>query len=110
MVLASAGVIAVEQVPRNGCHQHLCPPGGPSCLLLLQEALQDQQVDLIRTLFIPLPLHWNLDYVRFCACFLKAESLFPIASSSPEHEPHWFSKPDVLWSYLLSVGYPGWRA
>ena len=50
-----------------------------SCLLPLQEDLQDQQVGLIQVPFKLLPLHWESEHVRFCMCPLRVES----DSSSP---------------------------
>ena len=44
MVLASAGVIVLEQDSTNGYHQCLNPQGSPSCLFPLGDTLHDQQV------------------------------------------------------------------
>ena len=44
MVLASAGVIVVEQDSTNGYHQCLNLQGSPSCLFPLGDTLHDQQV------------------------------------------------------------------
>ena len=80
---------------QNGAYQHLCYHGRmnfpkwllpasqflggvPSCLLLLQEALQDQQMGLTQASFKLLPLHWDSEHVRFCVCPLRVESLLPI--------------------------------
>lgn len=75
-MLASISILMEVQVPRNGFHHHLYPQGSPRCLLLLWEALQDHQVGIIQSPFKLLPLHWDLEHVRFCLHFLRVESLF----------------------------------
>ena len=52
--------------------------GGPSCLLSLQGALQDQQVGVIQSPLKLPPLDWVSEHVRFCMCPLRVESLLPI--------------------------------
>ena len=54
------------------------PRGVPVAFCLPWEALQDQQVDLTQAPFKLLTLHWDLEHVRFSACPLREESLFPI--------------------------------
>ena len=46
---------------------NLCvPKGSPSCLLPLQEALQNQQMGLTLAPFKLPPLLWDSEHVRFC--------------------------------------------
>lgn len=44
MVLASTIVFLVERSPPEGCHQHLCPPGGSQLPLGSLEVPQDQHM------------------------------------------------------------------
>ena len=64
------------------------PRGSPSCLLLLWEALQDQQVGLTQAPSQLLPLFWVAEQVRYYALPLRVESLFPMVFWSPKHKPH----------------------
>lgn len=73
MVSGSTSALVIEWGPQNSCCQCLCS----SCLLPLQEALKDQQVGLAHDPFKWLPLHWDLECVRFWVCPL--ESLLPTA-------------------------------
>ena len=50
-----------------------------TCLLILWETPQDQQVGLLQAPFKSLLLSWVLDHVSLCVCPLSAESLFPTA-------------------------------
>lgn len=51
MVLARVGVRMMEGDPQNGYHQSHIPRCSPSCTMLLQEMLQDQQVVLTEVSF-----------------------------------------------------------
>ena len=53
------------------------PRVSPSCLLPLQEALQDQQVHLTQALFKCLLLPLISEHVKFCVHHLRVEFLFP---------------------------------
>ena len=79
MARASTTVHMVEQAPQNGCLQHLCPQGSPTCLLHLQKALHDQQLVLTQAFFKLQSLGWNSEHVRFCVHPLRVEYLFPTA-------------------------------
>ena len=70
--------------------------GGPSCLLLFQEAPQD----LTKAPFKLLPLSLDSGHVGFCVHPLWTESLFPPALCSSVHKPSWPSKPGVLAPHL----------
>ena len=50
MVIASTSVLLVEQAPPNVCWYVCVPRRVPSCLLIVQKALQDQLVSLTRLL------------------------------------------------------------
>ena len=54
-------------------------PVSSSCLLPLQEALQDQQVGLIQAPFKLVFLPWVSKYVRFGVHPLRVKSTFPTA-------------------------------
>ena len=78
MALVNTTVHMVEQAPKSGCHQCLCPRVISSCLpVSLWETLQDQQVGLTQVPFNLLLLPWVLEQVRFCMCPFRVESLFP---------------------------------
>lgn len=49
------------------------------CFLPLQEALEDQQVGVTQAPFRLLLLSWIPEYVGYCMCPLRVESLFPTA-------------------------------
>ena len=51
------------------------PRVSTSCLLPLQETLQDQQVGLTQGHFKLLPPPWVLECVGFCVCSLRVKSL-----------------------------------
>ena len=123
MVLASTSVLVVEQASQMAAISIRVPRESPSCLLPLQEALQDQQLGLT------VPLCWDSEQVRFCVCPLRAESLFltalhlscrqaPLAfkarhsgdSSSGCRTPRlrspvWGSAPSLLGDNLCSCNY-----
>ena len=69
MALASTSVHVIEQASQNSCCLY------HFCLLPLQEAFQDQQVDLTQAPFKLLLLPWVLECVRFCVCPLRVKSL-----------------------------------
>ena len=52
--------------------------GNLGCLLLLQEAFQDQQGGLTQLPFTLFPLRQDLEHVRFHLHLFRVESLFPI--------------------------------
>ena len=55
------------------------PRGSFICFLPLQEALEDQQVGVTQAPFRLLLLPWIPEYVGYCMCRLRVESLFPTA-------------------------------
>lgn len=65
---------------------------------------------MTQVLFKVLPLPWDSEQVCLYKSPSRVESHFPKPSSSPEHRPHWFSKPDVIGAYLPIVGPLGWGA
>ena len=58
-----------------------------SYLLLLWEALQDQQVDLTQALCTLLLLPLVPEYVRFCIHPFRVDLYFPQPSCSPNSKP-----------------------
>ena len=79
MVLANTSVFVVVRAPQISVTSMYVPRVSSSCLLPLQESLQDQQMGLTQAPFKLLPLHWVSDHVRFCVCRTRTESLFPTA-------------------------------
>ena len=75
MVCASTSVLWWNKFPPDCCCQRLCPSVSFSCLLPLQEAVQDQQVSLAQAPFKLLLLPWVSDCVRFSVHPLRVESL-----------------------------------
>lgn len=127
MAFASTSILMVERFPRNGCHQHLFPQGEFQVPPLSPEALQDHQVGLTQSPFKLLPLHWDLECVRFCLHLWRVESLFPTALylsymsvplafkarhswGSPPDAPHWGAWCGpwtlALWGEPLPSDYP----
>ena len=79
MMLARTSVQMVEQTLRRSCHQCLCLQGEFQLLLLLWEALQDQQVCLTQDPFKLFLLPCLPEHVRFCVHPLVVKSLFTTA-------------------------------
>lgn len=75
MVCVSTSVLWWNKFPPNGCCQRLWPCVSFSCLLPLQEAVQDQQVSLAQAPFNLLLLPWVSDSVRCSVHPLRVESL-----------------------------------
>ena len=80
------------------------PKRSPSCLLLLWEVLQDQQVGLTQATFKWLPIGWVSKPVRFCVCALKSE--MSVCCSSLALLNARCSKQDVLGDPLPGAGPP----
>ena len=81
---------------------------GPSYLLPIQEALQDQQVGLTETPNKLLPLH-----SVFGVCEILHEpfkSRVSVSFSSPECKPGWLTKADNLGVHLQGASPLGWGA
>ena len=74
-----------------------------SCLLPLQEALQDQQVDLTHVPFNLLLLSWVSECVRFWVCRLRGESVSysPLALPRPTG-----LQSQMSWKFILLVQDP----
>ena len=77
MALASTSVHVVEQAPQMAPASVCVLRVSASCLLPLQEALQDQSVRLTQVSFKLLLLPWVPEHVRFCVHSSRVESLFP---------------------------------
>ena len=77
MALSSISVFIVNELPEMTTTSIFALKRSPSCFLPLQKALQDQQMGLTQAAFKLLPLHWDLECVRFCMCPLRVASLFP---------------------------------
>ena len=73
-----------------------------SCLLPLQETLQDQQVDLTQAPFKLLLFPWVLECVWFCVHPLRVESRFPQPSGTHKSKSRWPSKP-MFWGLIVLV-------
>ena len=84
-----------DKTPETASASIYVPRGNFSCLLLLQEALQDQQVCLPHTSFKMLLLPWILEQVTLCVSPLREESLLQ-PSASPESKPLWPLKSSIL--------------
>ena len=65
MTLASTSVLVIEGATKNATGNVYVPRGNPSCLLPLQEALQDHQVRLAQASFKLLALCLCLEHERF---------------------------------------------
>ena len=76
MVPASASVFLADKIPEMASASIYVPRGSFHCLLLLQEALQDQQMGMTQAPFRLLTLPWVLEHVRFCMHSFTVESLF----------------------------------
>ena len=85
-----------DELPKRAA-AHVCVPRvNSSCLLLLWETLQDQQLGLTQATFKLLLLPWVPEHVRFCVCPIEVQSLFPKALWVLESKSHWASKPNIL--------------
>ena len=79
MVPASVSVFMADKIPEMASASIYVPRGNFHCLLLLQEALQDQQMGMTQAPFKLLPLPWVLEHVKFCMHSFTVESLFSTA-------------------------------
>ena len=86
MALVNTSVHMGGQAPQNGCHQGLCLSVSSSCLLLLWETLQDQDVGLIQAPYCHLP--WFQQQTRFVSALSEWSLYFPQSSESPENKHH----------------------
>ena len=102
MAPASTSVPMVEVALWMAATNAYVPRVSCSCLLLLREILQDQQVGLTQAPIKLLLLPWVLECVKFCGCPLRVKSLSPKSYGTPEIKAHWPSKP-VLWGLVFPV-------
>lgn len=85
MTLASTSVLVIEGATKNATGNVYVPRGNPSCLLPLQEALQDHQVHLAQASFKLLALCLCLEHERFLHVLFKSRVS---VSYSPLALPH----------------------
>ena len=76
-----------------------------SYLLLLWEALQDQQVDLTRAPRTLLLLPWVPEYVRFFMHPFRVDLYFPQPSCSPKSKPTSLQR-QTFWELIFQVQDP----
>ena len=96
MAPASTSVLVVHELLQTAAICFSVPRRRPGCLLLLQEAPQDQQVQLTQGLFKLLSLCEALEYVKSGAHPLRAEPLFPAPLwLSHMQAPLVYTKPDM---------------
>ena len=81
---------------QNGCPRVYVPRVSSSCLLPLQEVLQDQQVRLMQVPSKLLLLPWVPEQVGFCMHRSRVGSLFPLLSGTPESKLWWPQRPLFL--------------
>ena len=81
------------------------PSRSPNCLLPLQEALQDQQGGLNQDPFKWLPLHWDLECMRFCVHPLRAESVPYTPLALPYASPACLQR-QMFWGPIFLVQDP----
>ena len=67
----------VDQAPKSGFQQYLCPQGELQLSPAFPGDLQDQEVCLTQDPFKLLLLPWVWDLVGFCVSSLRVESPFP---------------------------------
>ena len=107
MALASTSVLMVKQSPPYGCCQCLCPqvvpqlmPTSPGGCPRLASGSDPGSFQVTASVLG--------EHVRFGMHPLRAESLFPIASSSSVHKPCWPSKPGILGAHFPGAESLGW--
>ena len=76
MVPANVSVFMADKTPEMASASIYVPRGNFGCLLLLQEALQDQQMGMTQAPFKLLPLLWVLEQVILHAFCHSGISLF----------------------------------
>lgn len=75
MVVARTSVLLVECALRMAAASACEPRGSFICLLPYQEVLEDQQVGVTQAPFRLLLLPWIPEYVGYCICPLRVESV-----------------------------------
>ena len=85
MVLTTTSVLVVGCTPKNSCCQHLCPQGEfqlpPASLGGSLRSASGS--DPLKSLLLP----WVSEYVRFCECPLRVESISYIPLALPKASP-----------------------
>ena len=77
MVRASTSALVLERASKTAVPSVCVPRVSSSCLLSLQETLQDQQVGLTQAPFKLLLLPWILECELLCVPFKRGVSISP---------------------------------
>ena len=109
MVPANVSVFMADKTSEMASASIYVLRGNFSCLLLLQEALQDQQMGMTQAPFKLLPLPWVLEHVILHAFCHSGISLFNSLLALIYTHPHWPSKSAIQGAYLC-VGPLSWGA